>query len=381
MIYLKAVEDEYAQRKHVILNDRYYDVKEEHRGKKRKFWIEMKSLGMASAPIRMRKMLCKLGRNEVSCDNWGEIISSKIGKQLDVNIIDYYLVEYEEDNNIYNGVLCGSYFVTDSQYEMSVKDLQTVYTSLYVDHDTLETNKPVNTVYSILDDLDKIIDFPDERKERVMKNLKDEMLIQCLFDYILAQSDRHWMNTTFLVYEKNGEVYITKADCYDNGNIAFLQRKFVSLQGISREIGKDPLNSPLLKKKMDTYVPMMGVKTSTVKLAPTSDGQIGAKMLSNISARENFIDEITDEILVNPKLSLLFHAFKNKFSMQDVVRSITNEGYEPPAEIIKLVNDIITYQVDSLDKVLNAKLDKLHQEDDKNGYREYINEKSVFEFR
>lgn len=363
MIYLKAIEDDDTKQKHVILHDRYYDVEEEHRGKKRKFWLEMKPSSTDFTPINMRKMLCKLGRNDVSCDNWGEIISSKIGKQMGVDIIDYYLVEYEEDNKIYNGVLCGSYFVSEQQYEMSVKDLQTIYTSLYIDYNTLETNKPVNTVYSILDDLSRIIDFPDERKESVLKNLKKELLTQCLFDYILGQTDRHWLNTTFLVYEKNGDIHISKANCYDNGNIAFLQRKLVSLQGISKEIGKDPLNSPLLKKKMDSYIPMMGVKTSTVKLATTSDGQIGAKMLGDISARDNFIDEITDEILVDPDLSVLFCNFKNNFSMEKVIKSIKNEGYEPPTEIIKLVNDVITYQVDSLDKVLHSKLDMIHRGD------------------
>lgn len=362
MIHLKAIEDEDTKEKHIILRDRYYDVKEEHRGKKRKFWLEMDSVD-TETPLSMRKMLCKLGRNDVSCDNWGEIISSKIGKQMGVNIIDYYLAEYEEDGNVYNGVLCGSYFVSEQQYEMSVKDLQTIYTSLYLDRNTLETNKPVNTVYSILNDLSEIIDFPDERKEKVLKYLKKELLIQCLFDYILGQSDRHWLNTTFLVYEKNGEVYINKANCYDNGNIAFLQRKLISLQGISKEIGKDPLNSPLLKKKMESYIPMMGVKTSTVKLATTSDGQIGAKMVGDVSARDKFIDELTDEILVDFDLASFFNDFKNNFSMEDVVKAIKNEGYEPPAEIIKLVNDVITYQVDSLDKVLNMKLNKIRSED------------------
>ena len=164
------------------------------------------------------------------------------------------------------------------------------------------------------------------------------------------------------MYEKQGEIYITKADCYDNGNIAFLQRKLVSLQGISKEIGKDPINSPLLKKKMESYIPMMGVKTSTIKLATTSDGQIGAKMMADISARDNFIDEITDEILENPDLSVLFNNFKHRFSMDKVVKSIKNEGYEPPQEIIKMVSDVITYQVDSLDKVLSTKLDRIHKE-------------------
>lgn len=360
MLHLKAIKDEDSGEKYVVLHSRFYDVKEEHRGKKRKFWLEMDKSDCQYVPVNLRKILCKLGRTAVSCDDWGEIIASKIGKQMGINIVDYYLTQYEEDGKEYNGVLCGSYFVSDSQYEMSVKDLQTVYTSLHLDYDTLETNKPVNTVYSILADLDQIIDFPDDRKVKVLENLKNELLIQCLFDYILGQSDRHWLNTTFLVYEKNGQIYITKAACYDNGNISFLQRKLVSLIGISKEIGKDPLNSPLLKKKMEGYVPMMGIKTSTVHMDNSTDGQIGVKMMTDISKRDNFIDELTDEILTNPDLSIMFLNFKKHFSMEKVVKAIEKEGYEPPVEIIKLVNDVITYQIDNLDKVINMKLQKIH---------------------
>ena len=247
MIKLKAIND--GDKKYVVLRDRYYDVVEEHRGKKRKFWLKMDNVKTREVPIRLRQLLCKLGRNEVSCDDWGEVISSKFGKEVGVNIIQYFLAEYEEYDKVHSGVLCGSYFVSEDQYEMSVKDLQSIYTNLVIDENTCETSKPINTVYSILDDLDEIIDFPPERKEFTLKKLKRELLIQCLFDYILAQSDRHWLNTTFLVYEKGGTVNISKADCYDNGNIAFLQRKLQSLQGISKEIGKDPLKSPLLKRK------------------------------------------------------------------------------------------------------------------------------------
>ena len=42
--------------------------------------------------------------------------------------------------------------------------------------------------------------------------------------------------------------------------------------------------------------------------------------------------------------------------MQKVVKAIELEGYEPPAEIIKLVNDVIVYQIDTLDKILKVKL-------------------------
>lgn len=350
-------------KKYAVLHHRYYDVKEEHRGKKPKIWLVMNDSDVSSVPIGLRHILCKLGRTNLSCDNWGEIFACNIAKQMGVNAVDYYLVDYEDNGEKHNGVMCGSYFVNEDQYEMSVKDLQTVYTDLQINYETLETDKPINTVYSILKDLEEIIDFPEPRKTKVLQSLKKQLLEQCLFDYLLGQSDRHWLNTTFLVYEKGGEVYITKAACYDNGNIAFLQRKFVSLQGISREIGKDPIHSPLLQSKMDSYIPVMGVKTATAKLEPTSDGQIGSKMRADKSKKDVFIDELTDEILHNPDLANLFAKFKYEFSMDKVLKDIERGGDNPPPEIVKLVNDVITYQINSLDVVLDAKLQKIHEEE------------------
>jgi len=352
-------------KKYAVLHHRYYDVKEEHRGKKPKIWLVMNDSDLTSTPINLRHILCKLGRTNLSCDNWGEIFACNIAKQMGVNAVDYYLVDYEENGEMHNGVMCGSYFVNDDQYEMSVHDLQSIYTNLHIDPETLETDKPINTVYSILKDLEEIIDFPEPRKSKVLKSLKRQLLEQCLFDYLLCQSDRHWLNTTFLIFEKDGEVYITKAACYDNGNIAFLQRKLVSLQGISKEIGKDPIHSPLLQQKMDKYVPMMGVKTSTVKLEPTSDGQIGSKMRGDISKKDEFIDEITEEILHDPDLAALFTKFKYDFSMGKVLKDIERGGDNPPPELVKLVNDVIMYQINSLDTVLNAKLEKIHEEERK----------------
>lgn len=360
-LHIKVINED--NKKHAVLHDRLYDVKVESRGRKPKIWLVMDKSKNEHTPIKNRQMLCKLGRTNSSCDNWGEVFASHIGKQMGVDIVDYYMVDYEENKKHYNGVLCGSYFLADQQYEMSVKDLQTIYTPLKIDEKTLKTSKPINTVYSIMSDLDKIIDFPPEKKEFVMKSLKKKLLIQCLFDYILAQTDRHWLNTTFLIYDKNGSININKADCYDSGNIAFLQRKLVSLMGISREIGKDPLNSPLLKQKMEGYLPMMGIKTSTVNLTPASNGEVGNKMKVDISKKPAFINELTDEILHNPNLADFFIRFKNNFSMDKVLSAIKKEGDEPPQELVKLINDVISYQINDIDKVLKSKLKKIHEED------------------
>lgn len=358
---IKVIQD--GDKKHAILHDRHYDIKVESRGKKPKIWLIMDKSQIGNTPIKNRQMLCKLGRNNSSCDNWGEVFASQIGKQMGVNIVDYYMVDYEEDDKHHNGVLCGSYFLADEQYEMSVKDLQTIYTPLKINEQTLETSKPINTVYSILDDLDKIIDFPPDKKHQIMQYIKKELLIQCLFDYILGQTDRHWLNTTFLIYEKLGDIYINKAACYDSGNISFLQRKLVSLMGISREIGHDPINSPLLKQKLDKYLPMMGVKTSTVNLEPASNGEVGNKMKVDLSRKGKFLNELTDEILNDPDLATFFIKFRDDFNMDKVVNAIRRQGDEPPQALAKLINDVIKYQVHDIEKVLKAKLRKINNQE------------------
>ena len=49
--------------------------------------------------------------------------------------------------------------------------------------------------------------------------------------------------------------------------------------------------------------------------------------------------------------------------MDKVLKDIERGGDNPPPEIVKLVNDVITYQINSLDVVLDAKLQKIHEED------------------
>lgn len=362
MLELKLVED--GENKHINLWGFYYDIVSEARGMRDKFWLKKEVGNLLYEDLKKTNILFKTDRNEVTCDSWGEVIASRIGKQLGMNMVDYYLAEYDDGETKHKGVVCGSFFLSDKQYEMSVRDLQTIYTSCCINKETFEVDKPLNTVYSICEDLDTIMDFPKERKEKVLKRIKIELLKQCLFDYVLMQTDRHWQNTTFLVYEKDGEVYITNAACYDNGNMCFLQKKLASIKGISVQIGKDPINSPLLNTFMAKYIPVFGVKTCTARLLEGSACLGGIKMMSgDVSLKGAFIDELTDEIINEPELMSFYEKIRDEFSMDLLVKDIRRDGDEPPPEIIKMVSDVMAYQVNSIEKVLRPKLDKINVEE------------------
>lgn len=362
MIKLKLIKDE--DNSYIDLRGSLYDIEENTIGVREKFWIKKEPSKFFTQNQRITNMLFKFNRNNVSCEDWGEIFASKIGKEIDLDVVDYFMAEYDDGYCKRQGVLCGSYLPTKDVYEMSGRDLQVVYTKVNIDPETLETDKPINTVYSFVGDLEEIVDFPENEKRKVIHMIKTELLKQCLFDYILAQTDRHWYNTAFLVFNKEGKVFIDKAACYDNGCMAFLKRKLSAISGISTEIGKDPVNSKRMRELMGGYIPMFGVKTSTVKLTYTHDGVIDSKLKVDLSVKDKFIDEITDEILNNPDIAIMYLKIKNDLSIDNIVKSMKKVGDNPPPEVVKMIKDVIDYQVNSLEVVIKKKLDKIHREEE-----------------
>lgn len=368
MIKLKT--EVFDGKQYINLHDQIYYIENEARGIRDKFWIKRIPSKFFVDDYKYIHMLFKYNRNDQSCEDWGEVFSSKIAKQIGVNAVDYYLCEVDEDDNFgrRGGVLCGSYFESDRQYEMSVHALQTIYSQFHHNEDTNETNKELNTVYSILDDMRDITpELPEEDEEKMQKKAKTDLLIQCLFDFLLAQTDRHWLNTTFLIYENGDKFFMKKSAAYDNGCIAFLKKKLSAITGMSREIGENPINSIQLNNMMSKYIPMMGIKTSTVKLAPSHTGERGVKLKVDLSKKEKFLDELTDEILNNPEVAIFYTLFKRDFDMDKVVDQIRKDGDNPPPEVIKMISDVIIYQTNQIEMILRKKLANIHAEEREDG--------------
>ena len=193
----------------------------------------------------------------MSCENWGEVYASRIAKAIGVPCVEYYMATYEENGKVAKGVMCGSYKKNEAEIEATAYDVQTMQT---------EDVQNINTVEGLMRNLMLIVP-ENEDKKFYYSYLRNSLIKQCIFDFLLAQTDRHWFNTTFLLYVENGIFNIRKAECYDNGCIAFLKRKYSAIEGISREIKVQGKNSQRLHDLLKDYVPMMGIKTATTELA------------------------------------------------------------------------------------------------------------------
>ena len=153
---------------YINFHDQIYFIEDEARGIRDKFWMKRLPSKFLPEDKKNIHMLFKYNRNDQSCEDWGEVFASRIAKQTGVPVVDYYLCEYDNNKEKGKGVLCGSYFESDKQYEMSAHALQTVYSEFSHDGDTNITNKELNTVYSLLEDMRSVTADLSEREEMMM---------------------------------------------------------------------------------------------------------------------------------------------------------------------------------------------------------------------
>lgn len=337
--------------KYVILDNRVYKFVEEFRGVREKFWLVLAKSKYINFPLKLRKILFKYNRNNVSCEDWGEVYASRIARQIGVPCVEYHLASYEENGKIANGVICGSYKRNEAEVEATAYDVQTMQT---------DKVKKINTIDNIMENIMLIVPENEDR-QFYYSYLRNSLIKQCIFDFLLAQTDRHWFNTTFLLYVEKGAFNIRKSECYDNGCIAFLKRKYAAIEGISREIKSQGENSQRLHDLLKDYVPMMGIKTPTTKLAEQEDRAEGAKLAVIRERRDVFLDELTDEILRNPEIARFYLDLKETLDVKFVTKMIAREGVKPPQAISDMVELVVGYQYNLLNQLLEEKIQKINE--------------------
>lgn len=350
MIELKY--EEIDGEKCVILGDKVYRFVEEVRGAREKFWLVQNMGAYLNQPYKNQQILFKFNRNDVSCENWGEIYASRIAKQIHLPCVEYHLAKYIEGDQVTHGVVCGSFKKNDNEVEISVFELQKYADKI----------KNINTV----DETTRLA--VDMIPDGVNKNfyftfIRDNLIKQCIFDFLLAQTDRHWFNTAMLVYYENGRYYMRKADCYDSGCVAFLKRKFSAIEGISREIKKQGEGSQRLHDLLSGYVPMMGIKTSTVEINRDKNPDEKEKLKpksGNIT--EIFLDELTDEILNNAEIAVFYQKLKSRLNVKKITENMAVEGIEPPQAVADMVELVVGYQFQVLNTLIKQKIKKLKNE-------------------
>lgn len=158
------------------------------------------------------------------------------------------------------------------------------------------------------------------------------------------------------MYTKDDVFNIRKAECYDNGCICFLKRKFSAIEGISREIKVQGKNSQRLHDLLKDYVPMMGIKTPTVTLN-TDKFKEEDKKLKVIKSRRNvFLDELTDEILNNPEIAMFYRNIKKNLNFDQINEFLEREKTPAPKPISDMVESVVNYQFNLLNELINEKI-------------------------
>ena len=355
-------------KKHIEIDNRIYYRRENPIGVREKFWIIKERSPIFNEPMMSTNMLFKFNRNDVSCEDYGEVILSQVAMLTNMNCVEYYSAKFYKDGEEYKGVLCGSYKRTNEENEISGYALQNILTSLEYDEKTGKANKSINTVYGFLSDLDATI-IVSPYRELYLETIKSGLLKQCVMDFDFAQTDRHWLNTTFLEFAKDNKYSIRKAGCYDNGCIAFLKRKKAALKTITSQIKGDYLNSPRMHELMHKYCPMFGVKTSTVCIDVDRANKTGypekLKLLPGEKSKEVFIDELTNQILHNGELAAFYIKLKDvlgydrktknlDMSMVFECMELKNEDVDPV--IKEMVTAVATYQINEIEEVLIKKI-------------------------
>ena len=369
-LYKETHDDEICIR----LHDRIYSMEEDVRGIREKFWL-VRTGGVRpkyNEPLRSINILFKFNRNHVSCEDWGEVYASAIAKKMNIPCVDYFSTELYDENEklLGNGVLCGSYKKHTKEAEYTGFELQNLHHGLVYDQCVGQKIGDLNTVDGFMAAIRDV--FGDKADEDDLKIIRNDLIKQAIFDYLLAQTDRHWLNTTFLATDIGGTFSIRKADCYDNGCIALLKRKVTAIEGMSKEIGKLGKDSPYLKERLREYCPMFGIKSSTVVIDDrTGKGNLERlKVVEPEASRNKFLDEVTDEILMNPEIAIFFKNLEN-MQEQGIVESVTQSLYaagdNPPTCVAKMIRDVVGCQFDTLKDRVHTKLRKYKQESEREG--------------
>lgn len=356
----------------VKLQGRYYTFLNEARGVREKFWLVRTGVKRVNydEPSDASDILFKFNRNNVSCEDWGEIIASLVAEHTRVPCVKYYSASLKDEKgkDMGSGVACGSYKRNAKETEISGFNLQSLYKNLKYDNYHGESIKGLNTVEGFVDAIKGV--FGKKISKEEIEDIRNDLLKQAIFDYVLAQTDRHWLNTTFLAYEDaKGKTHVRKAECYDNGCISMFKRKGSALEGMSREIGAKGKDSPYLHDRLASYCPMMGIKTSLVTIdSNVRKGSLEKiKMVDPKNDKNVFVYELALAIVNNPEIAPFYKRMESMVRsgklMDKVKEDLRAAGDKPPAYITKMVGDVMGHQVDQLNMEIRKIIDKINSSD------------------
>lgn len=354
----------------VSLHGMLYSLRDDARGIRDKFWLKRtghKNINYSEF-VRDTRILFKYNRNKVSCENWGEVIASLVGSHSHTVCVKYSSAQLfdEEGNFVGEGVVCPSYKTRD-EVEVSGFSLQSSYKNLVYDNCRGKSIDGLNTINGFVEALKNV--YGDKVYAEDIEQVRNDLLKQAIFDFVLAQTDRHWLNTTFIISKDKspgGKRHLRKAACYDNGCISMLKRKESAIQGMSREIGKQGKDSPYLDSLLKDYCPMMGIRTSTVAIDVNhkKGGLERLKVVSPEEGRKNYVHELALEIVNNPEVAPYYlefdHMVKDGSLMKKICKDLELSGDMSPGYILKMVGDVMGHQVEELSSEIRRVIQQIN---------------------
>lgn len=357
-----------------------YNVSREPRGCREKIWIHDSDNNRQATNYRNSNLLIKFNRNDVSCENYGEILYYAFLKSCGARCTKYELAElceYDGEQEIkHSGVICPTYMHRENEFEFSGLELQR-YQSLFKSSENKKTEPNTISEY-----IECIRDLMMDPKEEMLNQIKKDLIIMAFFDYITCQSDRHWGNVSFVFRAQEIVGHFSEslrvASSYDNGCSFMFNRKMQALETIASQLKvakhlKDTdRHTSILERISNKSVPCLGIKTSVYN-PPVGEGDdYPSKLQLNCDENweEAFLNELCAEIIKDKQLVEFFRN-KDLFKIDNARPILEEQGDIVPEPLMYLAGEIVDYRADlvfkTLEKYKNSELLGLKSEELRNG--------------
>lgn len=340
----------------VILDGQEMSLSADTRGKRAKFWIE------SGKTERKRDYLVKFSRNEVSCENFGEILFSRLCQQVGLDCVDYHLVTVEEGQEQSQGVISENYNASINDFEVSAYTLAEAYKNFSYDNFAGLEIESKHTIDFYIEALKVVTKCSDS----VLEKLRNDLLKLSLLDYLTMQSDRHWFNISFSLNSLIGDDSLKLTKIYDSGNCFLLNRGRRTISEYAKQFARSRNLDKLIFDYTVTKQPMLGLSTDLTQLETSikDDNTAGSqKMISrcDVKSLEIFERELAEEIVRNAELGNFFALAIDKLSVEEAVKDIRESEGDCPDYVEQVATSILDCKKRRLQKLVAKALESVEE--------------------
>lgn len=336
-------------------------IRQEPRGCREKVWIHDEDNNRQAINYRGSNCLIKFNRNDVSCENYGEVLYYAYLKSCGARCTKYELAELcqQVDGEVikHDCVICPSYMHRPSEYEFSGYELQR-YQYFYKS----ENGKMLspNTVTSYVNCVRDLMCHPNEE---MIRHIKIDLVKMAFFDYITGQTDRHWENVAFIFRNEEMGTQMVEAlrlaSSFDNGCCFLFKRKEQALITIANQLRvAKKLNNidkymEILETISEKTAPCMGIITSFYNYPETYEKEYSVKLEMNRPKNweQVFLNELCFAISKDPELKKFFKN-KENFKLDKAREVLKEQGDVIPEDLIFLAGEIVDYRVAQVYRIL-----------------------------